>query len=132
MYKKNLAPRAIGAPRLARPPRPVAVAMPRSGPRAVPHKACEPGEPCHALSERRERLAAVLREALVRTRALAAATSADGADYTQELRHAWDTIEEISAALRRLDVRLDDCRAEYDYLRYADADLQLSERAYDL
>lgn len=137
MYKRTVAAparRVAPAPgarpvRIARPPRPL---------RAVPHKACEPGEACHALAARRARLGEVLRDALGLTRELAVIASEAGADANaadraaHELRHAWDTVAELSAAVARLDARLEDCRAEYDYLNYADADARVGERSYDL
>jgi hypothetical protein len=102
--------------------------------RAIPHRACEPGEACYALKVRSDRLTIVLRDAIAYTRELAEATSSadSSADYTEELRQAWDTVSELSAAVTRTNDRLENCISENDYLNYADADERIAERRYDL
>jgi len=102
--------------------------------RAIPHRACEPGEACYSLKVRSDRLTIVLRDAIAYTRELAEATSSSdsSADYTEELRQAWDTVSELSAAVTRTNARLENCIAENDYVNFADADERISERRYDL
>jgi len=101
---------------------------------AASHRACVPGEACYALKVRSDRLSKVLNDAIAHTRELAAATSAaeNAADYTEELRQAWDTVAELSAAVTRTNARLENCIAENDYVNFADADERLAERKYDL
>jgi len=124
---RNVCGRARAAPRAA--PR----AAVRAG-AAAPHRACVPGEACYALKVRSDRLSKVLNDAIAHTRELAAATSAaeNAADYTEELRQAWDTVAELSAAVTRTNARLENCIAENDYVNFADADERLAERKYDL
>ena len=116
------------------PARAIAPARAAVRARAIPHRACEPGEACYALKVRSDRLTNVLRDAISYTRELAAATSsAEGAaDYTEEMRQAWDTVSELSAAVSRTNVRLENCIAENDYVNFADADERIAERKYDL
>jgi hypothetical protein len=129
MYKANSIRACAQVRAPARAPTILALRVPR----AVPHKSCEYGEACYALTVRSDRLAKVLSDAIAHAQEIVATASSDGAtDYTMELRQAWDAVAEISGAVTRTNARLEGCIAEHDYLNYADADMRLAERKYDL